>query len=222
MAATRAKLGIWLVGASGNIAVTVATGLAAFRKGLAPPVGLCTERSEFGGLGLVPLGRIALGGHEVRGASPLDTAKRLHAESGLFGDGLLGRVRSDLASLQRNIRPGTAAGSGPALEAICQKTSRSGRRSGRAVVDRLARDMRDFQSRRRLDGVVVVNVASTEPQRPAGRRFRRWSTLNAALGRSKEPVLPASSLYAIAAIESSMPYVNFTPSLGDGTGGVSR
>ncbi|KOG42921.1 inositol-3-phosphate synthase, partial [Streptomyces resistomycificus] len=58
-----------------------------------------------------------------------------------------------------------------------------------------AADIRDFARRRGLDRAVVVNVASTEP---------------AATGTA----LPASSLYAAAALRAGCPYVNFTPSTG--------
>ena len=59
----------------------------------------------------------------------------------------------------------------------------------------LARDIRDFVRRGGLDRAVVVNVASTEPV-PEG------------------AALPASSLYAAAALRAGCPYVNFTPSMG--------
>lgn len=63
------------------------------------------------------------------------------------------------------------------------------------LVEALASDIRDFMSRCGLDRTVVVNVASTEPV-PTGTE------------------LPASSLYAAAALRAGCPYVNFTPSMG--------
>ncbi|MEV0219773.1 inositol-3-phosphate synthase [Streptomyces sp. NPDC050704] len=64
------------------------------------------------------------------------------------------------------------------------------------LVEALASDIRDFIRRRGLTGAVVVNVASTEPV-PAD-----------------DTALPASSLYAAAALRAGCPYVNFTPSSG--------
>ncbi|MFQ5412116.1 MAG: inositol-3-phosphate synthase, partial [Phycisphaerae bacterium] len=61
--------------------------------------------------------------------------------------------------------------------------------------------------------VVVIHLASTEPRFKPGRAHQTWNTLNRALNRRVSP-LPASSLYAIAAIEEGMPFINFTPSLG--------
>lgn len=58
-------------------------------------------------------------------------------------------------------------------------------------------DLMDFTSRNRLARTVVVNVSSTEPA-PAPDAAR----------------LPASSLYAAAALRAGCPYVNFTPSTG--------
>ncbi|MFI1293461.1 inositol-3-phosphate synthase [Streptomyces sp. NPDC020792] len=68
-------------------------------------------------------------------------------------------------------------------------------RSEDALIDALADDIRDFTRGHNLARTVVVNVASTEPA-PEG------------------TALPASSLYAAAALRAGCPYVNFTPSTG--------
>ncbi|MET9828154.1 inositol-3-phosphate synthase [Streptomyces sp. NPDC006385] len=63
------------------------------------------------------------------------------------------------------------------------------------LIAAFASDIRDFVRRCGLARAVVVNVASTEPA-PTG------------------AALPASSLYAAAALRTGCPYVNFTPSTG--------
>ncbi|MFD5265077.1 inositol-3-phosphate synthase [Streptomyces sp. NPDC058335] len=63
------------------------------------------------------------------------------------------------------------------------------------LISAFVTDLRDFVRRHGLARAVVVNVASTEPA-PAG------------------PALPASSLYAAAALRAGCPYANFTPSTG--------
>ncbi|WP_306316430.1 MULTISPECIES: inositol-3-phosphate synthase [unclassified Streptomyces] len=57
-------------------------------------------------------------------------------------------------------------------------------------------DILTFVRRHALAKAVVVNVASTEPPPPDDRH------------------LPASSLYAAAALRAGCPYINFTPSMG--------
>ncbi|MGW6012595.1 inositol-3-phosphate synthase [Streptomyces sp. NPDC055210] len=63
------------------------------------------------------------------------------------------------------------------------------------LIEALAQDIRDFAHRSGVARTVVVNVSSTEPV-PEG------------------DALPASSLYAAAALRAGCPYVNFTPSAG--------
>ncbi|MFE2729916.1 inositol-3-phosphate synthase [Streptomyces sp. NPDC059349] len=68
-------------------------------------------------------------------------------------------------------------------------------RSDDELIADFAADIRDFVDHGALAGAVVVNVASTEPAPDSSR-------------------LPASSLYAAAALRAGCPYVNFTPSTG--------
>lgn len=214
------KLGIWLVGIGGNVGTTVAVGVAALQQKLAPPIGLVTEQPSFASLDLPSLAGIVLGGHEVRGAKLVDTARRLHEQSRLVSDALLKRVRPRLIEIQRSVRPGSQAGCGRAVGLIADGFARRDNDTGRAIIDGLRGDLRRFRRRHRLDGVVVINVASTEPIARLTGVARRWSTLEAALQRNRRPCVPASSLYAIAAIEESMPYVNFTPSVGVDVPGI--
>ncbi|MER8072062.1 inositol-3-phosphate synthase [Streptomyces sp. NPDC094034] len=70
-------------------------------------------------------------------------------------------------------------------------------RSDEEIIDSFADDLREFARRTGVARTVVINVSSTEPQ-PA----------------PDDPRLPASSLYAAAAIRAGCSYVNFTPSTG--------
>lgn len=65
------------------------------------------------------------------------------------------------------------------------------------LIAAFAEDIADFRRRTGVARVVVVNVSSTEP-RPG----------------PDDPRLPASSLYAAAAVRAGCGYVNFTPSTG--------
>ncbi|KPC79158.1 MULTISPECIES: inositol-3-phosphate synthase [Streptomyces] len=70
-------------------------------------------------------------------------------------------------------------------------------RTDEELIATFAADIQDFAHRHGLARTVVVNVASTEAA-PGGDDAR----------------LPASSLYAAAALRAGCPYVNFTPSTG--------
>ncbi|MEU1408798.1 inositol-3-phosphate synthase [Streptomyces sp. NPDC005728] len=71
------------------------------------------------------------------------------------------------------------------------------RRTDQELIAAFAADIADFTRRTQVARTVVVNVASTEPA-PAADDTR----------------LPASSLYAAAALRAGCAYVNFTPSTG--------
>jgi myo-inositol-1-phosphate synthase len=62
--------------------------------------------------------------------------------------------------------------------------------------------------------LIVLNVASTEPPFRIGEVHERWDSLNAALPDGGPELLPASSIYAVAALRCGYTYINFTPSLG--------
>jgi myo-inositol-1-phosphate synthase len=51
---------------------------------------------------------------------------------------------------------------------------------------------------------------------------RRWDELERLLARPRKCPLPASSLYAIAALEAGHSYVNFTPSLGSAPAAIDE
>src|SRR5262249_13487967 len=81
-------------------------------------------------------------------------------------------------------------------------------------IDRIAADLAAFVEAESIDHLIVLNVASTEPPFTVGDVHRRWDTLNAALAEGGPGLLPASSLYALAAIRLGHTYINFTPSPG--------
>lgn len=174
---------------------------------------MLTEQPPLDALRLRPLKEILLGGHEISTRTVAQTAKALATESRIFDHELLKAVAPDLRAFQKNIRTGSALGCGATITRLASRKSNAGAANARAFIDQVRKDLRNFQSRNKLERVVVINVASTEPKSARKKSHASWAGLEKALKQKASP-LPASSLYAIAAIESSMPYVNFTPSLG--------
>jgi myo-inositol-1-phosphate synthase len=208
------SLGLWLIGAAGNVAATVAVGLAAFRRGLLPTTGLVTQQKVFEKLGLASLDRIILGGHEVRTQSVRQTAKELHEQSGLFSHELLKAADSDLRHFERQTCTGTVVAGGRAQRSMANRRSAATSSSAGGALRKLRNDLRNFRKRNKLDRMVVINVASTEPSFRPSKAHRRWDSLSKALSRRASGPIPPSSLYALAAIEEGAPYINFTPSCG--------
>jgi myo-inositol-1-phosphate synthase len=191
------RAGAWIVGAAGNVAACLATGWAALRRGLIEPIGLLTESAPLARLPLAPLDGWVLGGHEVRARTVRETADVLASERVVRAD-LPARVAEDLAALQAEVRPGVAAvGSGDELA-------------------RVRDDLASFRQRHGLARVVVLHLATTEPPwaPPAGEAPP--DDPDALLGalRAGQLRLPPSALYAAAALDLGMGFVNFTPSVG--------
>lgn len=175
---------MWLIGARGSVATTAVAGCAAVAAGLHAPTGMVTETPPFADCGLPTLSSLVFGGHDVM-ECPLPKRAEQLAAGGVLPHGMPSAVGAELAAADAEIRTG-----GP-------RRGDSDGRTDEELIDSFADDLRDFVRRRGLARAVVVNVASTEPLPVEG-----------------EGRLPASSLYAAAALRAGCPYVNFTPSTG--------
>ena len=208
------RAGVWLVGAAGNLGATVVVGGAALRRGLVASTGLVTETPPFSEVALPALGELVFGGHELRPRTLLESALDLAGPSGFLPAPLVEAVRSEVAAASAEVRPGTLAGASAPVRGLLDTDAPPlpFDATGAAAVERLAADIASFSDRHRLDRVVVVNLASTEPPPTV------WPVTSDELERLLAAPdgggLPSSSLYALAACEAGCSYVNFTPSAG--------
>jgi myo-inositol-1-phosphate synthase len=207
------RVGLWLIGACGGVGTTATLGLAALARGLTDTTSLVTALPLFDGLDLDPAQRFVVGGHEIRRTGFRQTVRELQQRSNIFEHDLASACAPDLAAWEANVRPGTALNAGPSIARLADVPEAHRFDNARAAIHQIQADLRDFRDRHRLEQVVVINVTSTEPPFPTGEEHTTLARLNATLDRPP-PVLPASSLYAYAALDLGLPYVNFTPSLG--------
>jgi myo-inositol-1-phosphate synthase len=210
----RRKLGVWLIGAKGGVATTVTVGLAALRKGLAGAQGLVTELPLLAGLDLAAWADFTIGGHEIRETTLFTEAQRLVQNHHALDRELVAQLKPDLDRFDKNTRPGTLWNVGHAIENLADPPLRKSRESPRAAIERIQADLKQFAKAHKLDQVIVVNLASTEPPADDSTLPTRWKELERLLERPKQFPLAASSVYAIAALDLGYPYINFTPSLG--------
>jgi myo-inositol-1-phosphate synthase len=118
-----------------------------------------------------------------------------------------------LDAIEKDLRPGTLLNVGATISKFASDELQQRQESPREAIDRVQNDLRDFASRNDLAHVVVVNVSSTEPPFDSAALPERWSEMARLLDEGK-CTLPASSLYAIAALDLGLSYINFTPSMG--------
>ena len=212
---TGRKIGVWLVGAWGGVATTAAVGIAALRLQLTGPTALVSELPPFQKLDLARWDELVIGGHEIRDSSYAEAAELLHSQSRVFPDFWLTRLKDEMAAMDARVRPGTLHRVGAKIESLAGAAAlkNKGESAGQAVT-RLAADLQEFQEQNGLTQVIVVNVSSTEPPPADDVRELTWPQVDQQLTSNADCSLPASSLYAIAALRCGFPYVNFTPSIG--------
>lgn len=208
------KHGIWLIGARGGVATTSILGLAAVSAGQIPPAGLVTEQEMFQPLGLVPWADLVVGGHDIRSTDLIREAAKLAQVSRAFDLTLVQQFETALAQVDQNIRPGIVLNVGRTIESLSDTDAVAPVTSPSEAKVRIQEDLRAFQKQHDLASVVVVNVASTEPTGDLSVLPDTWQELEAQMDGAIAPSIPASSLYAMAALDAGYPYVNFTPSVG--------
>lgn len=206
------KLGIWLIGACGNVAATATLGLLSLKRQLAPPIGLVTELPEFSRVPLAGWDTIEISGHDIRRPALLDSVQRMAAE-GVVPPAMVEACQEGLLEVESRIAPGTAYGAGGAIRELTEfSQADEASTAPREIISQLQADFREFLTDQNLRSLVVLNVASTEPlyQRDVPKTWPKFEPLLDSAGTP----LPASTLYAIAALEMGLPFVNFTPSTG--------
>jgi myo-inositol-1-phosphate synthase len=191
-------LGVWLIGARGAVATTTIVGAAALRLGRARPIGLVTETAPLSAAPLAPLDSLVFGGHDLTDTPLIKSAHALCRDAGPLDAQMVRALEDELAAADTRLRPAPALpGDRPALRFI------------RSVQE----DLAAFRSAAAARRMIVVNLATTEPPVPSGLADLDLAQLDAAM-TAPASGMPASLLYAYAALDAGVPYVNFTPSVG--------
>lgn len=208
------RVGLWLIGACGGVASTTALGLSALARGQTPTTGMVTALPQFAAHDFDEPAAFVLGGHDIRKGNFLTAARELHERSNVIDERTLAACAPDLETWSANIRPGVVYRPNAAITALADRTDARQAHTAREAIDAIQADLKAFQAAHKLDQLVVVNAASTEPPFAATDEQLSLELLIPALERTAPAALPTSSVYAFAAIDAGFPYVNMTPSRG--------
>ncbi len=207
------KVGVWIVGACGSVGTLAVAGAEAVRAGAIASTGLVSELPEFQALGLVRFGEVVFGGHEIRPVTWVESAEEYARENGVLTPEVLAAVRPALERLSGNLRPGITLNSGAGVRSIAPEAG-DRKLSLRELVNLIRKDLADFRLRHGLEEVVVLHLTSAEPHFVPPREFHYLESFMALFEADRRDLFPASVLYALAAVESGCPYVNFTTCIG--------
>lgn len=202
------RVGLAVVGLGGAVATTAAAGLELLRNGLVGTEGLplarlgADEAEE--GPALIGYEQLVLGGWDLDGSDLCKAAEQHNVLDGpqlqLAGPALSSIIpwpAAGNADFCRNVTGGNV---------VLAETRRD-------QVNAVRADLRRFRDEERLDGMVVLNLASTERWPDlAAPVLQSAAEFEAGLDADDQAITP-SMIYAYAAITEGAGYVNFTPSL---------
>lgn len=208
------RIGIWAIGACGSVSTCMVAGIEAMRAGVTGRTGMVTELEEFRSLPLARPENFVFGGHEIRPVDLVQSAEEFARANGVLTPEILEAARDGLVSATENLRPGITLNNGKGVQKFHSASSETDRLPLVEIVAVLKKDLREFQKKNRVDDVIVVNLASAEPDFEATREYGRLESYRAMQAEDRRELFPASVLYAQAAMECGFPYINFTSSLG--------
>jgi|CZKU01.1.fsa_nt_gi myo-inositol-1-phosphate synthase len=204
------RIGVAIVGINGAVASTLVAGVELMKRGLAPRIGMVTERTDAciadaitDLLDFAPLEGLVFGGWDLQFADCYQGA--LHHR--VFQPHVLEGVRAELERL----RPW------PAVFANAYVANITGdnvvrARTHREQIAAIKHDLEAFKRDNGLDRLVMVNLASTEGFLDVQPVHQDLRAFEAGLDASDPAITPAMR-YFYAANELQVPYCNFTPSL---------
>ncbi|MFC0409393.1 inositol-3-phosphate synthase [Roseomonas elaeocarpi] len=195
------RLGVAIVGVGGAVATTAIAGIEAIRRGSNARDGL--PLANVAVPGLVPYGDMVFGGWDLNGQDLHAAA----AEHGVLTPVQLDEAQGSMAAM----KPWPAVGSGEFCRNIdgANKYEAEGHR---AAVRKIRADLQRFRQDSGAEGVVVINLASTERWPEDVEAFFSLDAFERAMD-DNHPAIGPAMLYAYAAIEEGVGYGNFTPSL---------
>ena len=204
------RIGVAIVGVNGAVASTVIAGVELMKRGLAPRIGMVTEKvdariaesiTEL--LDFAPLENLVFGGWDLQFANV--HAGALHHK--VLPEHVLEKVKPEL----EKIRPWPAV-FGKAYVQKLQGENVVRATNYREEIAILERNLVEFKKEHGLDRVVIVNLASTERFLEVQSVHQSLRAFEAGLDANDAAISPAMRYFYVAN-KLHIPYCNFTPSL---------
>jgi myo-inositol-1-phosphate synthase len=204
------KVGVVIVGVNGAVATTLIAGVELMIRGLAPRLGMITERTDAqiaepltSILDFAPLEDLVFAGWDVRFPNVYEGA--LHHK--VLPKDQLEAVKDKLQA----VTPWPAVWKRAYAEKVIGDNVIDVK-TYREEIATLTKNVEEFRRTRGIDRVVMVNLASTESFLDVAPVHGSLAAFEAGLDANSPAISPAMRYFYVAA-KLGIPYCNFTPSL---------
>ncbi len=201
---SKAKTGVLFIGLNGATANTTVVGTRIFLKGRVPDYGMMTQTALFAAHKLVKLGDLVFGGWDLNSGNAYEAAVR----NKVLEEKLINSVKADV----KKIRPMKGIVTSHDVDFLKTADNIKKVRNCRQQLAAIIKDIKAFKKANRLDRAVLVFLASPLKCVKLGRIHKDIKALKAAIARNN-PGITSGMLYALAAIETDSPFIDFTPNL---------
>jgi myo-inositol-1-phosphate synthase len=204
------KVGVVIVGVNGAVATTLIAGVELMVRGLAPRLGMVTERTDANVaepltslIDFAPLEDLVFAGWDVRFPNVYEGALQHKA---------LPREQLDLVKDKlTSVTPWPAVFKREYAEKVIGDHVINVK-TYREEIAILTKNVEDFKRARGIDRVIMVNLASTEAFLEVSAVHKSIAAFEAGLDANSPAISPAMRYFYTAA-KLGIPYCNFTPSL---------
>lgn len=191
------RIGVYILGACGNVATLSLAGALAISRGLTDSTGLVSAGAEFQRAGLPALADLRFGGCDIAPVSLTRKLRSLANDQRMLPVELPAKIEDDVRAFEAalDVVEPLAKDGGNAASLLAQLTSL----------------LREFAARERCERLVVVNLISTEPMVPSHPAHASEDALRSAIQAGAPGALTFSMLAALASADAGASFVNFTP-----------
>ncbi|MBI4802564.1 MAG: inositol-3-phosphate synthase [Elusimicrobia bacterium] len=201
---SKEKTGVLMIGLNGATANTTVVGTKVLLKKLVPDYGMITQSPLFAGHPLIKLDQLVFGGWDLHSHNAYDAAVR----NKVLEENWIKAVRKDI----EKIRPMKGIVTSHDVDFLKSLDNIKPVKTRKAQLEAIIKDIRSFKKANGLKKTVVVFLASPLKCVKPGRIHKDIKNLKRAIA-TNDPAVTSGMLYALAAIETDSPYIDFTPNI---------
>lgn len=151
---------------------------------------------------------MVFGGWDIR---PCHNSGSALKDIGIDDFNALADMVKDLEAIQSGTFPGVILNAGKAIENISEGQNVFKADTISQAIDKVTDDIEHFKLENKVEQLVVINLASTEPPVADPEQLSSLSAITDLINDNRIESIRPSLIYAIAAIKSKAAYINFTP-----------